>query len=486
MSKTSALNIRPVSVSGSTQRYSNHAQDHNVQAYESNSKVKIEPDIPIDVPLLQYEDAVIISRLTASISMSIIFSICVDTRWLSLGMYSCIGPFQSRDHGDEVSNTDYPNTELSVLSIEVQWVSSGCLLIRKLASSVEGQRRLSEDMTIHGSVEAHTGSRVCLVPSGMKAIIIASAVEQYEDIKRLITARLKRQNINLAPDTGWVRLRHLSDKNRDDTSIFIWPASLCLLITGICEHGDQEGDPEGSVNVSRWVDPLEAAERWFLDAPARDHALEAKRKAHAITVEVAPDIHGSSDDEGYLYEEGISNGRLILQDMSAVYPTPPDGAPLSLQSVALHEQIKQKETGGARSTTAEVHLDSASMAASPTFQQTPRYNDDDEPGDLFGDIDSEMFAANGLTEDDFNFFDDQNGDQIDLQTAETGVPSQILPNEDHDISPTVQNAVLYQDGLVACTTEPSASVADEALWIDHMVEAQDHGKLNQFVREGTL
>lgn len=489
LSKTSATNLRSVPAPGITQRSSNNAQNPNIQAYEVNSKVKIESAVPIDVPqssVPHYDDALIILRLTASISMSINSSICVDTRWLSLGMYSCIGPFQTRDLREKISDVGSSDSKVTMLSIEVQWVSSGCLLIKNLASSAEDYRRLSDEMTNHGSMEAYSGLRVYLVPSGMKANIIAPAVEPDDDTKRFITAYLKAQNINVAPDTGWVKLRKSGADNFDGASMFIWPATLCLSVTEKREQDNEEGTPEGSVDVSQWIDPLEAAERWFLDGPARDKAVEIESKAHRITAEVAPDIDESSDDERYLYEERISNGRLNLQDMSNVYPTPPDGAPHPLQSVATQEQMKQKETADALSTTAEVYLSSASIGASPAFAQTPRYNNDDEPGDLFGEIDSEMFAANGLTEDDFNFFDDQNADETDLDASEHGLPSQSLPTEENGISLTAQDAVLYHDGDAASRIEPSASVADEALWIDHMVEAKNDGKLNQNVMGGTI
>ena len=489
ISKTSALNFTSVSAPGISQKPSNNPQISNIQAYEANSKVKIEPGVPINVPqssLLRFDDSHVISRLTASISMSINFSICMDTRWLSLGMYSCIGPFQSRDLDDEVSDVGSSDAKVSMLSIEVQWISSGCLLIKSLASSVEGQRRMSEDMTNPRSMETYEGSRVRLVPSGVKATIIAQAVEQDDEARRLITARLKRQNINVARDTGWVKLRHIDEDNSDDAWTFIWPATLCLPVTGKGEYGDGRGASEGSVDISQWIGPLEASEKWFLDAPARDHALETKRNAHEITMGVAPEIHESSDDEEYLYEERISNGRLNLQDMSNVYPTPPDGAPVPLQPLATQEQMKQKETASAPSTTAEAHLSCASIGASPAFEQTPRYINDDQPGDLFGEIDSEMFAAHGLTEDDFNFFDDQDADEIDLETAEIGIPSQILSAEGINTSLTAQEPVLYHDGDAACRDEPPASVTDEAFWIDHVVEAQDYGKLHPNVMEGTI
>ena len=401
-------------------------------------------------------------------------------------MYSCIGPFQDRDLSGKISDIGTPETKVSMLSTEVQWVSTGCLLIKTLASSAEGQSRVSEKMTNHSSAEALVGSRVYVVPSGMKATVIALTVEKVDDAKRLIIARLKRQNINVALDTKWVKLRLFSEENPDHALVFIWPATLCFSVTATCEHGDQEGAPEGSVDVSQWTDPLEAAERWFLDAPARDQAVEIRRKAHEKVMEVASDINDSSDDEEYLYEERISNGRLNLQDMSNVYPTPPDGAPFPPQSLATQDQMKQKETAGPPSTTADVHVNTTSIGASPEFEETPRYNNDDEPGDLFGDIDSEMFAANGLTEDDFNFFDEQDADEIGLEITENGMPSQCLSTEENDTALTAQDAVLYHDGDAACKIEPSASVADEALWIDQMVEAQDYGKLNQNTMQSTI
>ena len=270
---------------------------------------------------------------------------------------------------------------------------------------------------VHKSTLALSGVTVILAPSGDRATVVDRAPDGYGEMKRSIATRLQHQNIKVSSQTEWLKLQ-VSVDDSDEVLFIIWPAHLCFSNPSRSWVNPQE-DSLGHVDpVQRWVDPLEMAERWYNGRAARDNALEAKRKANEKLVEVKKEYHESDDEGNLVYVEGISNGRLNIQDMSGVYPTPPDGAPPGTQ-----EQNNRLETGEMPSIAANSIQGPSPLAASPMFNETPSFNNDGD-GDLFGEIDSEMFAANGITEDDFNFFDEPSADEMEaVDTQQSTISS---------------------------------------------------------------
>lgn len=195
--------------SGPPNRSSKATHNPNVQAYDANAQVKPEPFLQsrvVDARQHQYDDAAIIARLNASISMSLLRPFCTDARWLSIGMCSCIGPYQNQDDVAGDFERCLSTCKLSILSIEVRWRSSGSLMITRLVSPAEDIRKLSANAGTDGLMVAPIGSEVLLVPSGMTATFIAHVKDQYHDARRSIMARLKHYNIPIAPATEWVKL----------------------------------------------------------------------------------------------------------------------------------------------------------------------------------------------------------------------------------------------------------------------------------------
>lgn len=461
-------------------RSSKTPHNPNVQAYEANAQVKSEHFLPgrvVDARQHHYDDAAIIVRLNASISMSLLRPLCTDARWLSIGMCSCIGPYRNQD--DALGGLELcPSTsEVSILSIEVRWRSCGSLIITRLVSPAEGLRRLSANAGSDELVGAPVGSEVLLVPSGMTATFISHVADQYHDAKRSIIARLKHHNIPVAPATEWVKLRVLAEGMSDLPVIFIWPAELCLLKSSGLEQHEEDADLRSFDEVFHWIDPLEAAERWFLDKPSRDRALKAKSKVQAEQAASGADVLESSDEEELLQEEGMLNGRLTLPDVSGVYPTPPDGHPSfpPHSGTGTREQSNQQGPG-VMSSTAEVNLCGSSAGASRTAEVTPQY-DDDEHGDLFGDADSEMFAENDLTEDDFNFFDEQSVNALDLKDPQDTVLSPSLAVEEDNLQPSTEQINPSESKETASITNSAAFPISETPVVGESEEAQDLSKL---------
>ena len=323
---------------------------------------------------------------------------------------------------------------------------------------------ISRNQMVRESTLPLSGATVIVAPSGESATVVDRAPNGYHKMRRSITNRLRYQNIKVTPQTEWLKLQVLGEDS-DELLLIIWPAHLCFFSPSHPREDLQEDNLRRVDSVQRWVDPLELAERWYNGRAARAEALKVKRKANEKLVEVLKEYH-ESDDEGLLaYVEGIPNGRLNLQDMSGVYPTPPDGAPPGTQ-----EQNNRLETGEMTSITANSIQGPSPLAATPMFNETPSFNNDGDR-DLFGEIDSEMFAANGLTEDDFNFFDEPSPDETEAMDAQQSTISLNLPiqgdsghpSSEH-LGPNLNEAL----GSAAETNEPEPDVTLQSL-IDHKI-----------------
>ena len=308
----------------------------------------------------------------------------------------------------------------------------------------------------HQSTLPLSGATVIVAPSGERATVVDRAPNGHREMRRSIAARLQHQNIKITSQTEWLKLQVLSE-DLDELLLIIWPAHLCFSNPNQLRVDLQKNSLSNVDSVQRWVDPLELAERWYNGRAARADALEAKRKANEKLVEVVKQDHESDDEGMSVYVEGISNGRLNLQDMSGVYPTPPDGAPPGAQ-----EQNSRLETGEMASIAANSIQGPSPLATSPIFNETPSFNNDGD-GDLFGEIDSEMFAANGLTEDDFNFFDEPSADETEAVDAQQSTISSNFPAQEDSVHRSCQHLYPDPNDALGSAAEVNRSEPDDAL-----------------------
>ncbi|KAL8787851.1 MAG: hypothetical protein Q9195_007591 [Heterodermia aff. obscurata] len=408
-----------------TDKPSGAQKDPNLEAFEANAQIKLEGfatgEASVPMPHT-YASGSIRSMFIESISLSILSSFGLDGRWLRIGVKWCVGPIHDQDHEGKTLWSDFSTNDLSLISIELCWCPSGSLVMAGCKAPALHLAPISKNEGVHKSTLPLSGATVIVAPSGERAIVVGRAPNGYHEMRKSIISRLERQNIKITSQTEWLKLQ-IPGEDLDELLLIIWPAHLCFSNPSRSRVDFQEESLRRVDSVQRWVDPLELAERWYNGRAARADAIEAKRKANEKLVEVVKEYH-ESDDEGMLvYVEAISNGRLNLQDMSGVYPTPPDAAPPGTQ-----EHNNRLETGEMASITANSIQGPSPLAASPIFNETPSFNNDGD-GDLFGEIDSEMFAANGLTEDDFNFFDEPSADETEAVDAQQSTISLNFPNQ---------------------------------------------------------
>ena len=428
----------------------------NLEAFEANARINLEGTATggaSESMPYSYDFESIRSMFIESVSLSILSSFGSDGRWLRIGTKWCIGPIHDQDDERETLWSNSSTCDLTLLSIDLSWCSSGSLIMISCKAPALHLAPISKTEEVHKSSLPLAGATVIVAPSGEKATVVDRALDGYRELKVSIATRLQHQNIRIPSHAEWLKLQVFSE-DLDELLLTIWPAHLCFSDPSRPRIGLQEDSLVHVDPVQQWIDPLELAERWYNGRAARADALELKRKANEKLLDAVKEHH-ESDDEGILvYVQGMPNGRLNLQEMSGVYPTPPDGAPPGTQ-----EQNNRLETGEMASLAANSIQGPSPLAASPMFNETPSFNNDGD-GDLFGEIDSEMFAANGLTEDDFNFFDEPSADETEaVDTQQYTVSSNILTQEG-----TVYSAYQHLNpGALGSTAEVKRPDPDDSL-----------------------
>lgn len=438
----------------------------NMQAWEINTRVAngtIPSSLAPDGFHFISNLASIYTKFLESISLTLLTSICADGRWLRLGSKYGFGPLYHRNQQNRDLKLEPSRRELSLLSIALKWYPSGALMATMCRYPAKYLRQVSAE-GIDKSTLPSVGSVILLAPSGKQAIFVGHYSHGDHEMRRSIAARLRHQNIRISSEAEWVQIRFMSENAGDLQVTMIWPACLCFSISRKLLAKHKEEMSTRTTPIDEWVDPLEAAENWFNGRLARAQAVEAKRRANESLAEEARNINESEDEDMFIYDENLLNGRLNLQDASGVYPTPPDGAPPHLHpTVSTQEQPSQIEGGAQKLIATQIDQGDSSLLASPTFNEDPQFNKEGD-GDLFGEFDSEMFAANGLTEDDFNFFDEQNTGELEVLGSYKSLVSEKSPPQEDNICFTPQRSGLNSRHSIpsdADTPQPDANVTPQ-------------------------
>lgn len=434
----------------------------NAQAIETNARVA-SGNVPLslapDNQSIPSHPASVYTKFLESVSLAILTSICVDGRWLRLGSKYAIGPLSRWNSESKTLKLESSGRELSVLSIALKWYPSGNLMATMWRVPAKALHQVSVGGN-HKSTLLSVGSVILLAPSGKEAVFVGHFLREDHEMKKSIAARLRHQSIRISSKAAWIQIRFMSEDAGDLPVTMIWPACLCFSISGRILV-EQQQDIHGRIaSIDEWVDPLEAAENWYNGRLARAQAVEeAERQANERLAEDARNNNESEDEDMFMIDESLLNGRLNLQDASGVYPTPPDGAPPHLHLTASAQDHPSQIEGGAHTSIAtQFDLGNSSLVASPTFNEGPSFNNEGD-GDLFGELDSEMFAANGLTEDDFNFFDEQNPGELEVLGSYKSLVLEEPPPQDKGFSTQHPSLSPHHDiPSDADASQPSAGV----------------------------
>ncbi|KAL9014680.1 MAG: hypothetical protein Q9173_000676 [Seirophora scorigena] len=191
-----------------------------------------------------------------------------------------------------------------------------------------------------------------------------------------------------------------------------WPAHLCFVLHP--SNLPESLEPLQRLAEGTFNDPLAEAEQWFRGHHARKAATEAKEQEDKKTQlhernTFEPGLQSPEDDKTAISR---TEQYLSAQEASGIYPTPPDGLTSHAQGLFVNQDSAGVPSAEAKtSRTNENLVMKASRDASPATRIARGQPGKEEDQGLFGDLDTDMFNTNVLTEDDFNFFDEPGAEE---------------------------------------------------------------------------
>ena len=396
-----------------------------------------------------------------------------EREWIQVGPYACI---DARTLGidlfDDLELHSWIATTTK-LCFDVKWLSSGTMLISffkvQLPRHIGSAKMLASDGRSAGLV---VGSPLLLSPSGNRCQYLGTEDNPKSDgqrksrerLKASILSRLSQQGIRPMPEVTWIRVYTKTESNISGGSqVSIWPADLCFCEDSISPISGEAGELLNLSIIDGSTDPLEEAETWFLGKSARLQALRAKAEEE-LSAAQAPKDAEDTDDEDILspFEVPMDQG-ITPQDVSGVYPTPPDGLPPALAGSSNPNNPRLGDSDDE-----EKELQNSDEARGDY--------DGQENDDLFGDMDMDIFASNGLTEADFSFFDEP--DMMDQDLRETGqVMASGNANEttDHSITFDRQESAVTPTGRGdSGSNQDVAEDQPDAIGVQGMAPSSQH------------
>lgn len=391
------------------------------------------------------------TRIVTAISRSLCRPLVDHKHFLQVGSSTYL---EARTLGDRIIEDltfSWASATTSTLSLDVRWLPTETLLI---SYSRKYLRRLSQTshLLAHCETKLARDTPLLLSPSGTTArfcgIEDVSKKDQLSsskiDIESVVSSRLAQKGIVVPRDTQWVRVivehtsyedgRQLAD-HPGHPVVTVWPAHLCLCEDAMATADDQGSGMLKSSGDNGTRDALATVETWYLGKGTRTMALESRRQRDELDAQ-QPEASHASDDEDTLSDPGVDMNHYYTapQDVSGIYPTPPDGIPTnpvysSPNNNPLSAGLENEENRG----------------ATPGAIGRPFNEQGNE--DLFGEMDIDMFATNGLTEADFSFFDEPN------DVAMQGEPNQILADSNLELKnlPDIVEEIIPASGRISAS-----------------------------------
>ena len=385
-------------------------------------------------------------NIISAITLSLLYALTFSGRYTPLSDCSFIAfnGFCSYDQNDD----DWVSTDVEDCSeflLHVQWLSNGTLVI--FVSHHEGCR--------WRSISSVLSQPVTISPFGIPALSqsfvneprrsngIASHGIRYVHrdkisrdhpvlsyYKEVVRDFLRPRGITVPEQTDWVwlfvGLFEAEEENTrpKDPEKLLWPAQLCFQpATTKLNNSDDSLYLWGGANLAT-IDPLAEAEQWFMGRESREKAEEEYQ--HLQEEKLKPTRHrDSSDDDSIPDINPITDSQQDIQGMSGIYPTPPDG---------FNSQTVAPSADNAMTTTIQSANDPVMIAGnteddSPlTGGEThvPMAENELHLGEYDNDDLFDEFSANGLTEADFNFFDQPDDDTASNAAAIDGAQGTYL------------------------------------------------------------
>ncbi|KAF2181096.1 hypothetical protein K469DRAFT_265205 [Zopfia rhizophila CBS 207.26] len=484
-------------------------QGGNIRAAQGNSQPQQSSD-----QQQQHDSYAIYELFMSSVIALISYHLVKDHKAVALNFRTFLSkPLTQQNLDRDESNIS--GQSLWLTNVNAYWTSSGTLVISTFSTPKPEVYRLDE---LKGE-DAHKqaiGSTIRVAPNGLLAKVVSfedptdAAVEDFshrlqrkrlklgsleqgiEKWKTIVTRWLKWKGYtipNLDTKASWVKIRigHSHQLTASSPSLMnhdqevLWPRALCFFYNVSLSSGSgleilRHSVPAQRNDALEWFetsnsvgfqDPLDVAQQWFLGKPERDKAQEARRKAQLAEEEAA---HPKEENAG-LYPSSPLYARTgaygDLQAVGGVYPTPPDGiAP----GTGVPNSENPSVSGAAGNTILApggnnpgINLSAPQDTAPATSPEFPlpfdQFNTSLPGGndDLFGDTDEDVFDGNRVTDADFNFFDEPDGDDIDMMD---GTVAQDSKPSTETIKKEEEAPILPDSGAKEDMSDPMAALDD--------------------------
>ncbi|KAF1976923.1 hypothetical protein BU23DRAFT_626576 [Bimuria novae-zelandiae CBS 107.79] len=444
----------------------------------------------------QQHDAVAIYGLfTAAVVALVSFRLVKDYNAVALNYRTFAS--SSAVQQDSASHQYSRQAPLRLTNVDAIWATTGTLVVSTLSLTRPDVHCLA-DTSADDEQNRLIGKCIRVAPNGTLAKIMSFA-DPIDSIANDASQRLQRKRAKVSPlergiekwkasvtrwlawkgytlasldkKSAWVRIQfaHPSQSVASSSGFFrparevLWPRALCFHFDDV----EVEVHPPTALDAllikesdalswfetpdsKGFVDPLDLAQEWFLGKAERDKILEAQRKAKKAAEDAARAKEETRNTlpSSPIYARAVAYGE--LQSVSGVYPTPPDGVlpgtvascgdTPSVSGLATNIILAPGDKNPAINLSGPQEFNTDDRPhESPTSPDVAMQYEDynaDNHDDLFEEMEEGNFEeGNGVTDADFNFFDDPDGDDIIMhdapQVEETGKASEVMIEEDN-------------------------------------------------------
>jgi mediator of RNA polymerase II transcription subunit 13 len=420
-------------------------------------------------------------RIVAAILHSFSYSVADHGDLLRVGPYTFI---ESRTLGERLVGDlawQWPTARTSTLSIQVKWLSSGTLIVAYTRRRIIRLYRASHFLPDNRRIGLSREVPLLLCPSGVTAGL--HALEEIPkahplhrsgmQLKSSISTRLARIGYSVPQDSRWLRVliehdpssraRQRITHRPSNVSVTIWPSQLCLCTDPVALDDGQLRDLVNDLTDHGPMDALAKAESWLLGKAARQKALENQRRKDDSELQKVNENRESDNENDLSDIELQANPYIASQDISGIYPTPPDGIPTNILDSSPNNNLPTSGIGN------EEDAGSTPSALSRPYEE--RGNED-----IYGEMDIDMFASNGLTEADFSFFDEPGMNDGTLEEE----PSQIMIDAD------VEGGIITDPASATMSSEDNTVQLIQSNQVDSAAQNLSERDGERLEEQGTL
>ena len=395
---------------------------------------------------------------------SLLLQLAKTEKWLPLGSRWFVGPSLSANAKVETGGDQLYDVPQGLLrfSLCIELLPSGTLIvasspypdfeIRRVGDVLDERLRndgaaVGRDVILapsgdiysyHGEAETQISLKCSAqaVPHGRAGQALISEKHAEAHLRASVIDHLKHQGVSIPPYERWIYLRakDSTSQARHDISTYfqyklgsvvkLWPASLCFMECDEVAIEDVDTSCLHKLSQQTALDPLAYAETWFRAKSAREEVLKAasdkKHKEEELEARLIEEARHRDDQDTNSESVTRVDQYLSTQDASRIYPTPPDGLPsepLGSSDTNDHQISRVGLEGNCRSRSGDYREVPAetSFPASPGFVIPSARYEQATDDDLFGEVDTGLFATSGLTDADFSFFDEPSEDEGNVE-----------------------------------------------------------------------